>query len=446
MKILVVGSGPWPLELGAVVTGPSIRLRQFVEPLLKAKHDVGVILLEEERRSSVPIRGVFGAEGFTPDQILDPEYLRKSIECQFVDAVFGVGSLMPAAAACRLASLLDVACWVDFFGDPMAELHAAQLRQGGAPDTTARDHIWKFVREGLLRGDAFSSVSAPQRHAILGQVGLLGRYGIDWEVCRRVHEIPCAVPAKWTESVELPEFPGILRDYGMEEGARYVFFGGSWNVWLDEVTMGRALAIALRDDPALRFVCAGIPTGPAGKQIHASLFKSLSEFADTGRLVDIPPGTPVEESALLAHAGACLSLDRAIPEAEMGSRNRLMAMVRWGARPVVSMEAGIETLLVAEGLAAGIAAGNADRAAREILSACARTPTQREADRAAGLDWLRSITFDRTLEPAIHWLAANAPRWPAMPGEGMLDRWSAFPADPAKLFEGPPQKKGWFFR
>lgn len=447
MRIVVIGSGPWPLEEGAVVTGPAIRLRQFVEPLRRAKHDVSVVMLEERARRGVPVEGTVAAVALAPEQILDPAVVREAAGLEFTDAVFGVGSLMPAAAAVRLARHLEKPCWVDFFGDPMAELHASQLRQGGSPDATMRDHIWKFMRECLLAGDAFSTVSAPQRHAMLGQLGFLGRYGADWQVCRRLHEIPCAVPSAWTQPVERPPFPEALRSAGMTESSRYVYFGGSWNVWLDEVTMGSALAEAMAQDANLYFVCSGIPTGAAGEAIHQSLMKPLAPYRQTGRVIDLAPGTPgAPEAALLAHAGACLSLDRPIPEAELGSRNRLLAMVRWGARPVVSLEAGVETLLVAEGLAAGIDGPNPGRAAKEIVAACGRSAEKREEDRQAGLEWLRTVTFERTLEPAVDWLKAGAPRWPAVGTDGLLDRWANLPADPEKLFGQTERRRGWFFR
>lgn len=446
MRVCVIGCGPWPLESGAVVTGPSIRLRQFIEPLLAARHEVVAILLEETRRSRVPIEGVIAAEAFPPEEILEPGRLAKTVDLSFVKAVFGVGSLMPCASAARLATQLDAACWIDFFGDPLAELHASQLRQGGTPDATARDHIWKFVRETILRGDSFSTVSAPQRHALLGQLGLLGRFGANWDVCRRLHEVPCAVPKSWIDEAPLPPFPAVLIERGMNTNSRYVFFGGSWNVWLDEVTMSKALALALEEDPKLRFVSCGIPTGRAGEQIRRSLFKELESFEKQGRALDLPPQPGRIEEALLAHAGACLSLDRAIPEAELGSRNRLLSMVRWGARPVVSMVAGVEMLLVAEGLASGIDGANAQRAAKEILAACARKPDERETDRRAGLRWLRTVTFEETLRPILEWIDTGATRWPALESGGILDRWAALPANHASLQTGKEKKRSWFNR
>lgn len=443
MKICLIGTGPWPLEEDAVITGPGIRLRQFLEPLRAAKHEIVAVLLEPERRLRVPIEGVLEGAAFAPEDILDPERLTAELDLSFTDLVMGVGSLMPAAAAARLARHRGIPCWIDLFGDPLAELHAAQLRQGGTPDVAARDHIWKLMRESLLAGDAFSTVSGPQRHALLGQLGLLGRYGNHWNVCQHLQEIPCGVPDSWVEPAPLPEFPVILRDMGLNERSRYVFFGGSWNVWLDEETMARAIRGAMEDDEGLRFICCGIPTGPAGEQVRTNLFRGLGDLMTSGRVVEIAPQHLEEEHCLLAWAGACLSLDRPIPEAELGSRNRLLAMVRWGARPVVSLEAGLEAILAAEGLAAGIMDGNWQRAAKEILAGCSRSRENREEDRRAGIEWLRTVTFSQTMEPVVRWIAGGAPRWPALDIEGLVDRWANLAPDPDLLFRDRKKKSLW---
>ncbi|MCC6547540.1 hypothetical protein IT570_10270 [Candidatus Sumerlaeota bacterium] len=441
MRVCVVGMGPWPLERDAIVTGPAIRLRQFIEPMLSARHEVVAILLEENARQGIPINGTISACSFTPETILNPGQIKREVDLSHVGAMFGVGSLMPAVAALRLAQEIGKPCWVDYFGDPMAELHAAQLRQGGTVDLAARDHVWKFFRETLAGGDSFSTVSAAQRHALMGQLGLLGRFVNDWNVSQRIHEIPCGVPEDWTTPEPLPDFPQVLRTNGVKEGDPYVYFGGSWNVWLDEVTMGKALAMALCEQDNLTFVCCGIPTGRAGEEIKQHLLGKLQPYGH--RVIDLPPQMPDMEASLLAHAGACLSLDRAIPEAELGSRNRLLAMVRWGARPVVSLEAGLESLLVAEGLAAGINGANEQRAAREVLTACARPAVQREEARQAGVRWLRTMTFEETMKPALAWLGNRTARLSISGGDGLIDRWrtaSDLIGEPARK----PARRKWF--
>ncbi|MBI1293154.1 hypothetical protein GC173_18260 [bacterium] len=442
MRLCVMGIGPYPTEPGAIATSPAIRTRLFVEALKATKYEIVVVLLEDAVRKSVPIPGVAAAVAVTPEDIMDPERLGGIVELGFLRAVFGVGSLMPATAACRLATARDLSCWVDLNGDPIAELHAMQLRQGGKPDAVARDHVWKLTREALLRGDMFSAVSGPQRHGLMGQLGLLGRFGTDWEVSRRVIDLPVGVPPTWTEETAKPAFPEALRERGLTESTRYLFFGGSWNVWIDEVAMGRALDRVLEQDPELHIVFAGIPTGPSGDHVRQAILKAIA--AHEKRVVELPPNAAISEHELLAWAASALKMDRDIPESETGTRNRLLPMMRWGTHPVTTMLAELETLLVAQGLATGVEVADWERAAKELAIVVRRTPEEREQAVRRGREWLRSITFQALGPPMYSWLAAGAPRWPASPCDGMLDRWAAFPAEPEKLFPPAKRKRLWF--
>jgi hypothetical protein len=317
-----------------------------------------------------------------------------------------------------------------------------QLRQGGQPDSVARDHIWKLTREALLRGDAFSTVSGPQRHSLLGQLGLLGRFGVDWTVSRRVVDLPVGVPTGWTEDVPRPAFPHLLRERGLTESDRFLFFGGSWNVWIDEIAMGRALARTMEQDPDLYMVFAGIPTGPSGDHVRQAILKAISSHQR--RVIELPANAAVSEHELLAWASSALKMDRDIPESETGTRNRLLPMVRWGVHPVTTMLAELETLLVAQGLASGVEVSDWERAAKELLVAVGRSRDEREQSARRGREWLRTVTFEVLGRPLHEWLAAGAPRWPEMPCDGMVDRWAHFPAEPEKLYPQSKRKRSWF--
>lgn len=435
MDVVLVGCGPWPLEPGAVPIGPAIRLRQFFEPLRGAGHRVAVVLLEGDARGNVPIPGAAIAFALGAADFGDPFVIEKGLGGFRPRAVFGVGSIMPAAVAARLAEHFDCACWVDHFGDPMAELHAAQSRADSV-DIGARDHHWRLFLESLARGDAFSAVSGSQRHALMGQLGLLGRYVADADVCRRLHVIPCGVPEDWLDPVEPPPFPQELADRGIAPGTPFVYFGGSWNVWLDEVAMARALSIVLDREPAVRVVCAGIAVGASGQQVRA---RFLAELGHADRVVELPP-LPVDvELAVLAHARACLMLNRCIPEAELGSRNRLLAMARAGTLVVVSGDTEIERQLPGIVVDTG---GKVPHAAMALLDAVNGRRSVNAATDGARCSYVANVAFAATMHRALAWLEAGAPRWPAPPTPGLVDAWARMkPEQVAAAGDGAMQAK-----
>jgi hypothetical protein len=416
----------------ATPTGPSIRLRQFRTALPQGA-DVRAALLPSSARHDTTAADVVLA----PDAFCSPDAVAAALRVERAAAVAGAGSLMPAAAAVRFAQRLGAPVWVDLFGDPLAELHAELHRLPSVTGEAAvrRDHVWRLMREALVGGDAFSVVSGPQRHALAGQLALLGRIGGDAAALSRITTIPCGVPDEWTAPLaDAPPWPASLAAQGLEPGARYLLIAGSWNPWLDEHLLGAIAARALEADDALHLVVAGIPTAPLSQDIRRGALEAPMRVA-SARVIEVPPPRGAEEDALLFHAAATILADRDVAESLLGSRNRLLAFVRWGARPATTTRAEVCRELVAAGLADAIDPAKPEAALTPLLAATRRTRAERDAAIAQGRAWLRGVTFRETTRPLAQWLA-HPQHWPGPPQRGLVDRWAA--TDPASEPPGEP--------
>lgn len=434
-------SAPAPIVLfgfaepaGAAPTGPSIRLRQFRTALAAGADARAALLPCADRHDTAPADAVLDPEAFC-----DPGAVAAALRVERAAAVVSAGSLMPAAAAVRFAQRIGAPVWVDLFGDPLAELHAELHR---APSVTGdaavrRDHVWRLMREALVGGDAFSVVSGPQRHALVGQLALLGRIGGDAGALARISTIPCGVPEEWTAApAAAPPWPESLAAQGLEPGARYLLIAGSWNPWLDEHLLGAIAARALESDGALHLVVAGIPTSPLSQDIRRGALEAPMRVA-AARVLEVPPPRGAEEDALFHHAAASLLADRDVAESLLGSRNRLLAFVRWGARPATTTRAEVCRELVAAGLADAIDPARPEDATAPLLAATRRTRAERDAAAEAGRAWLRGVAFRETTRPLARWLA-RPESWPEPPQRGLVDRWAA--TDPANE---PPREPIW---
>ena len=429
-RLLVFGIGPYPLEAKAPISGPTIRLRQFVEPLVEAGHEVHVAMLEPKGRRSVDLPNVARAAAFAPEQICQPSEVLRGLGNAKYDAALGVGSMMPVAAGTRAAREARCPAWVDLFGDPLAEWHADVCRPGRR-DYVARDQVWKFLREALLAGDAFSAVSDHQSDAVIGQLTVLGRFSAPGALHKRVSTIPCGVPREWAIRQSSPGYPAVLRERGATSGRPYVFVGGSWTPWLAEEAMGRGLRRLLEVNKAVRIVVrGGVAEGPAA-EIAQRFFDSLGQEHNQ-RVIRLEPGEG-SEASILAHAGTALLLDRDIPESYLGSRNRLLSWARWGIRPVVSPRSMVARELVTEGLAAGVDPDNPEEIAGELSHSLGATVLDRNRLARQGQSWLGAYTFHETLRPVLAW-AEQPDRFPPDEGDGLLPRWARLPAEPGILF------------
>ncbi len=425
-RLLIIGLGPHPSELGAAISGPTIRLRQFCEPLAAAGHELHLVMLENTRRDALEIPGVQSAVALTPEDIQVPWKVLQALRLPEIDAVFGVGSLMPVAAAARVAQRVGKPLWVDFFGDPLAEWHAAFSRPGVKPEWVLRDQIWKFVREGLLAGDQFSSVSNRQRDAILGQLLLLCRGTETENAGAHLHTIECAVPERWTHAVAVPPFPEALARRGFTPDTKFLFVGGSWTPWLNETAMGTEIERMLTARPDWQLIVRGGPTDGHARLIYETFFAATGDGADASQVHDVS-ADDCREDELLAYAMGAVLLDRDIPESYLGSRNRLLSFLHWGVRALVSPHSEIARELVAENLALAWPM-ETDAMIREFEA----DQREREAVRRRGLRFLERYTFEQTLKPVCEW-AENPTRWQGNRHVGLQASWAAFPADPDVL-------------
>lgn len=418
LHVLIAGTGPVPQEGLSAAFGPTIRVRQFIEPVLDDGHDISLLLFENQRR--VPqIEGIRQAAALPPNEVENPAVVRTILETKNIDAVVGVGSLLPVHAAANLAATLDKPLWVDFFGDPLAEQHALRTRTGG--ELPFRDHVHRLTLQALLAGDAFSTVSEPQRNALLGQLLLLGRCENTPHALQHLHVVPCGVPKSWTESAGDFPWPSDLCDHGLKEGDPYIYFGGTWNVWMDEVAMAAAIRSVLSDYEDAWLVCRGIGSDQTSQSIRKRMLDGLEPVKERIAVLD----AQTNEAPLLTHARACICLDRDIPEAVLGSRNRLLAMVRHGAMPVISALGELECELVAQNLAV-----RSDNPATALASVFRRNDEQRKTDAARGREWLGQVSFKSTMTPLLRWLEQHAPGWPmTSQSEGLIDQWAKLPWD-----------------
>ena len=228
------------------------------------------------------------------------------------DAVVSAGTWGPVRAAVAAAGELPLC--VDLPGDPFADAQAV----GGEAAADAAAAV--FV-PALLRGDAFTTISTPSRHALLGQLGLLGRLartppGEEWVA---------VAPIAW-------HFPGLAEQPRRDAGLR-VALVGSFNTWFDGETLLAGLLGAMERAP-VEVVCVG---GPVPGH-HVATFEAFAAGARASRHAarfSFQPWTD-DLRAVLAPCQVAVCLDRPGYEPEFGSRTRLLLYLHQGLRVIAT--------------------------------------------------------------------------------------------------------------
>jgi hypothetical protein len=305
-RIVLVGLGPLPRGNPEALGFSQLRTGWFLEAL-GARHDVHPILIQEG--------GETGFSAVNPAEAGWLEAVAAHVDAVAPDLVVSAGPYDAARAAALCAG--DRPLWIDVPGDPFAEAQA-KAAQGGAG---AQREMLAAYGMALARADAFSTISRAQRHALVGQLGVIGR----------LEQAP--VDAQWVFSLpavfgfgDLAPAPPRVRAPG---SPLVVALSGGFNTWFDGETLLTGLHRAM-DRVDLRVVSTG--GGIAGH--HASTYEVFRKAALSGphpRRFTFHGWVPHDRvPACLGESHLGISLDRPGFEPELGTRTRVLFFFHQG--------------------------------------------------------------------------------------------------------------------
>ncbi|MEM9556431.1 MAG: glycosyltransferase [Acidobacteriota bacterium] len=482
-RLAVVGWGPLPDEPARLHLAPAHRTAHLAVPLAASRAPVLVVEaaipgsvdedvtdahLQHRADGLVVLR--LPSHYFEDTAVEDSHgVLRRCLDAFDPVAVVGVAPV-PARLACRAAG--DRPLWIDLFGDPMSEAQARAVALEVDRDVYSAYTV--LLLELLERGDCFSAVSARQRHAVLGQLGLAGRLVRATADEELVHVIPCAAVAEEPEA-EVPEADENLVEAVQTEHARakksrnedaraenaraedeeaessatedeyeeepaevklderseqdqtaneppYLLWTGSFNTWCDVDTLADALEQAMERHASLRFIATGAALSGHDESTFERLRARLDDSPYGDRVDFLGGGSRERLARLSADAALLVVTERRLVERELGSSGRVAEWLARGVPFVCTRQSELGEIVEREELGWTYPIGDADALAAVFERAAARDPAL--GDRAARA---RSWAHEH-LDPAATTRALQA--------------WAAAPHRAADRRDGPPSSQG----
>ncbi len=318
MRVALLGEGPLPGPDSVDTSFAQLRLHQFDAALRGDGHDVRVVDVS------------------APDLVATVARIEP-------DVVVSAGTWAPVRAAVAVAGARPLC--VDLPGDPFADLQAALHARGSAawnagPEAAARAAARVFL-PALERADAFTTISAPARWTLLGQLGVLGRLAPLPPGGEPVFPTPNA----WS-------FPGLdeapPRMLAPGDPLSVVLLGGV-NTWMDERATARGLIAAAGRTPLRITVIGGAV--PGHHEAGAARLRDALEDGVPGRVRWLPRLPPAGLADELARHHVLTWIDRPGIEPETGSRTRALLAVHQGLRVVATDPCAAMRDLVAGGWA-----------------------------------------------------------------------------------------------
>ena len=217
--------------------------------------------------------------------------------------------------------------WADLFGHVMAE---AQARAFMDDDDGCLFHYWNSEYNIISTADVFSTVSARQKYALVGELGAIGRLNRHTSGYEFAHVVQCGMPLEdyRHEKTVLEKQPGPA--VGDWDGDFIVLWTGGYNTWTDVDTLFKGLEIAMEKNPSIKFVSTGgeIPEQDLKTYPRFLAMIEKSRFSQNFIMKGWIRGEDVPNYYFEADVG--INIDKDIYEVRLGSKNRILDWMRAG--------------------------------------------------------------------------------------------------------------------
>jgi glycosyltransferase involved in cell wall biosynthesis len=398
-RVLIVGFAPLPVER-LPMSGPSLRTWHLVSAILGAGHEVCLIAnrghdvypadlppITSQRNGALTYHNVADEQWHTPAALIS---LVTAFAPTCVVGITAAGS----AASVPLASLLPL--WADLYGSLMAE---AQMKAQVFNDDSYLAHFWRIELAALQRADRFSTVSARQRWALIGELGLVGRLN-RWT---SGYEFATTMPIAVETTPFVPQAP-LLRGRVVPEGAFVILYSGGYNTWCDVDGLFAALEGVMHRHLHVHFVSTGGKI--EGHDPHTfARFTSMVSASPHASRYHLQGWVPAADlPAYYAESDVAVNADKPSYEAMLGSRTRALDWLRAGLPCVLSDLPELAAEFRAAGVALTYRAGDVEDLSA-CLERCVAHPDLLRTMRKKAPALLHQYSYAATTAGLLRWVA-----------------------------------------
>lgn len=405
-QILVSGCVPPPLITNAKIEAAHYRTWQLLEPLLSDGHSVRLLCGQHGERLTLKpppahwprsleiVPTAFGEPGWMAAQQREHDSFKP-------DCVVAV-NFSHTLYATKLRTQAPI--WMDLYGDQATIMQAAAYRAGS---DRGIETVLGFVADVLKTGDVFSTCGLPQKHALIGQLSMIGRltrHAFGYEFAHPIQ--PGAPPRRE------PVARGVKRQLlspsqtGIADDDWVLLWCGGYNTWTDVDTLFQALEHAMARTPKLHYVSVGANTYEAPNNVYARLGAMIERSPHRARYHLLGWRPWQEIAGFYRESDAGINIDAFHYETLYGTRTRLVDMIGAGLPVITTLGPELAEILAAENAALTFKIGDwrglvdhivtlaGDRAQTQAMSAAAQAC-------AAG-----RLSFDATTQVLRDWVRA----------------------------------------
>jgi len=398
-KVLVLGESPLPIENSRILTGPGIRTWQFAKPLLDNGHKVSLIsfatpgaYMGKEKVNKTTARN-FMHHSVNQKDMMDLTYFQKIHDSFKPDCILSISSYRPMYLATQLKFTKPI--WFDQ-GDLMAE---AQIKSFVDNSDGCLYDFLKIEKMVLGRGDIFSTVSTPQKFALIGRLGENGRLNKDTVGYEFVHVIPCGIEKSGPVHKKT-----IIRGKYVKKDDFVILWSGGYNNWADIDTLYLALEKAMAKSERIKFVSSGGPIDGQSEVLYSRFIGLInkSRFKDRYIMLGWIPTKDLANLYLESQLG--INIDKNCYEVLLGSRHRLLDWMRVGLVALTTNTSELTRLLSEKRTVFTFPVNDSNMLAETMLDLASNTAKLKEYGER-GKDFVyKNLSNEKVLKPFLEWV------------------------------------------
>lgn len=400
-KVLVLGLSPLPFENEQKLNSLNFRTWHFTKPLLRDGHNVMLVCARipssyrgEESLASI-IRSVDHNLIYysVKKPLFDDISFLQTLHDKFnPDCIIGVNAYA-AARAVEIQSSRPV--WADLNGYFMGE---AQTNAWVHNDDYYLVRHWEQERRVVEKADVFSAVSTPQKYALVGELGAVGRLSrltLGYEFAYRV---PNSI-----EDEEYEHRKTLLRGTLVGPDDFVVLWSGGYNTWTDVDTLFKGLTLAMKRNSRIKFVSTG---GAISEYDEKTFFRFLddvkaSRFSKRYIFLGWVPSEDIPNYYFESDVG--INVDKFCYETLVGARYRIVDMLKGGLPVLTTRGTEISEEVETHGLGKTFGIGQPSELADALLSLAHERDRLRELGRRAKEFCFKYYTCEKTTLPVRKW-------------------------------------------
>ncbi|MFC1623899.1 glycosyltransferase [Candidatus Omnitrophota bacterium] len=398
-KILLLGEAPLPIENSKILTGPGIRTWQFAEPLLRYKHKLCLVCFSTpgtyNKRSLLrkKTNENFIYNVVDQNKIKDLKYFQRIHDSFRPDCILSMSSYCPLCITTLLKTTKPI--WFDQ-GDLMAE---AQIKSSVDNCDECLYNFLRLEKRILSRGDIFSTVSMPQKFALIGKLGEMGRLNKHTVGYDFVYVIPCG-----TERVRHVYKQPIIRGKYVEKDDFVILWSGGYNNWADIDTLYLALEKVMANSTKIKFVSSSGSIDGQSETLYTRFLELISKSRFKDRYIMLSWLSTEDLPNLYLEANLGINIDKYCYEVLLGSRHRLLDWMRVGLPVLTTKTSELTQILIEKEIVFTFPINDAASLSSTILSLLSKSDMLKDYSQRAKKFVYENFLNEKTIKPFLEWL------------------------------------------